>query len=96
MTTVNAHSQGHHRETPSTISKPSNVDDDIGEDVDEDADEDADENGDEDGGQDADVDEDVGMSDLVETWGGQTVSHQEIIGVYILNTHQFIILQHSR
>ena len=67
MTTVNAHSQGHRRETPSTIYKPCNVDDDIGEDDDKDADEDGDENGDEDGGYDADVDEDVGMSDLVET-----------------------------
>ena len=40
-------------------------------DVDEDADEDVDINADVNG----DIDEDVGMSDLVETWGGQTVSH---------------------
>ena len=54
---VNArtHNQVHQRETPSTIYKYSNVDDDIEEDVDEDIEE------------DADVDEDVGMSDLVET-----------------------------
>ena len=54
---VNArtHNQVHQRETPSTIYKHSNVNDDIDEDVDEDIEE------------DVDVDEDVGMSDLVET-----------------------------